>query len=190
MKRGEARQWIVELATRAPTDDCIEWPGALHPATGYGMARPSGYAHREVYLAHVGPIADGLQIDHLCFNRACVNPRHLEAVTSAVNNRRALHARKPRCTECGFDFPPEGPHAACPECVRRATEAREARAQALVDRKERIVALWAEGATTREIAAQVGVRHDALRAFVCRMRKDGYDVPYRIERNVMNWAAA
>lgn len=51
--------------------------------------------HRVSYVEFVGPIPDGLQLDHLCRQRACFNPAHLEPVTQAENNRRAVPHRKP-----------------------------------------------------------------------------------------------
>lgn len=63
--------------------------------TGYGSIHVDGVptlTHRFSYEVHVGPIPDGLHIDHLCRVRACCNPEHLEPVTQAENNRRA--ARK------------------------------------------------------------------------------------------------
>lgn len=75
---------------------CWEWTRSLTTA-GYGNLRlPDGrygYAHRMSWELSRGPIPDGLTIDHLCRNRKCVNPEHLEPVTQAENNRRARAAR-------------------------------------------------------------------------------------------------
>ena len=59
---------------------------------GYGITRhqdASTTAHRAVYLEIVGPIPKGLELDHLCRVRCCVNPNHVEPVTHAENMRRA-----------------------------------------------------------------------------------------------------
>jgi hypothetical protein len=69
---------------------CWIWQNAKNLA-GYGVTTVSGTstrAHRAVYTMLVGPIDPGLQLDHLCRVRACVNPDHLEPVTCAVNVRR------------------------------------------------------------------------------------------------------
>lgn len=74
------------------SNECWNWTAHI-AVTGYGMFQASGsqpvYAHRFSYELYVGPIPDGLTIDHLCFNRKCVNPQHLEPVSLAENVRRA-----------------------------------------------------------------------------------------------------
>jgi hypothetical protein len=83
------------LALRTDIGDCWLWTGA-HVSSGYGnlkVASVNRPAHVWVWENLVGPVPDGLELDHLCRVRACVNPDHLEPVTRAVNLRRSWAIR-------------------------------------------------------------------------------------------------
>jgi len=89
-------------------NDCIEWTGSKN-GKGYGVKgltingkKTSTPAHRWMYQEYVGKIPEGLEIDHLCRNRGCVNVKHLEPVTHKENLMRgncptAINARKTHC---------------------------------------------------------------------------------------------
>ena len=89
---------------------CWLWTGAIDRKTGYGRCwyqRRLRLVHRLVYEVTVGPIPDGLTIDHLCRNRACVNPDHLEPVSMRENVLRGIGytAEKARQTHCKRGHP-------------------------------------------------------------------------------------
>lgn len=116
---------------------CVEWIGGLN-SVGYGQfwlgrtdlsETGKAYAHRWSYEYHVGPIPDGLHLDHLCRNRACINPDHLEPVSRRENILRgvspsALAARTDECPQ-GHPYagdnlyvPPGTTHRCCRTCRR------------------------------------------------------------------------
>lgn len=104
------RFWIK--VGRCSADECWPWLGARQP-NGYGKMGSGGshgrtlLAHRVSYELNVGPIPDGLTIDHLCRNPACVNPAHMEVVTGAENILRgeSAAARNSRKTHCPAGHP-------------------------------------------------------------------------------------
>lgn len=93
---------------------CVIWTGSTQHHRGYGRMSVGGvprYTHALAYEELVGPIPDGLVLDHLCRRPACINPFHLEPVTRGENTRRgvgptAVNAEKTRCVN-GHEFTPE-----------------------------------------------------------------------------------
>lgn len=89
------RDWYERFQEKIQIDDesgCWLWIGYLLPG-GYATISFQGkkqYAHRVAYSQFVGPIPEGMVLDHLCRIRNCCNPAHLEPVTQAENSRRAI----------------------------------------------------------------------------------------------------
>lgn len=104
----ETKFW--QRVDRGGPDEC--WPWMLRLNRGYGEVGLVGRfyhvrPHRVAYELLVGPIPDGLVIDHLCRNRSCCNPAHLEPVTVGENIRRGLSGNGSK-THCLYGHPFSG----------------------------------------------------------------------------------
>lgn len=123
---------------RVDPSGCWVWMKSLNWG-GYGSFWLNGKrtgAHRAAHLLFKGPIPDGHDIDHLCRNRACVNPTHLEPVTRSENLRRGAvggHFRDKTHCKNGHRFTPDNTYTdprgwrACRTCAREAGRRYEAR---------------------------------------------------------------
>lgn len=120
---------LAKVDRSGGAEACWPWMGEINHGYGVAYARGKGQrAHREVYRHLIGPIPTGLEIDHLCRNRACCNPAHMEPVTHAENSRRAVPFRpKTTGTKCrrGHDYSPDNTafnkrkgHRVCLICKR------------------------------------------------------------------------
>ena len=119
---------------------CWLWAGVWN-TKGYGIIQVNHYryaAHRIAYELFTGPIPEGLQIDHLCRVRCCVNPVHLEVVTSRENTLRGMspQAQLARQTHCKYGHPLAGDNLlrlknprlrACRACNKRRLAIKEER---------------------------------------------------------------
>lgn len=141
LESGKLPPNVANKISRLTESGCWEWGAAK--TGGYGVVQWNGRirrAHRVVYELLRGPISDGLETDHLCRNRACVNPDHIEPVPQKVNNARsesasAKHARQTHCKR-GHPFSSDNTYIAkrergkqerfCRECCRERDRQRYA----------------------------------------------------------------
>lgn len=142
---------LMALVDPVGPDKCWTWKGAK-AGSGYGQIwdwelNHRLLVHRVSYEHNVGPIPDGLTIDHLCRNRLCVNPWHLEAVSIGVNVLRspiapaAVNARKTHCKH-GHEFTPENtlPHSPSGRKCKTCMQDRDRRYYE--EKKSRLGAFW------------------------------------------------
>jgi hypothetical protein len=136
------RPVLDRIAAKVATDDdgCLIWLGAT--TRGYGRVSVGGrggafrLTHRVLYEELVGPIPEGMQLDHLCRVRGCCLPAHLEPVTPRENGARSnnfagINGRKTHCLR-GHEFTAEntrlrGARRCCIACdrIRRANRSAE-----------------------------------------------------------------
>lgn len=130
MKNAATLQFLLNNTIPEPNSGCLLWLGAMNQF-GYGRAKVNGkrtVVHRAIYVLQCGPVAAGLELDHLCRVRCCVNTAHLEPVTKRINalrgNAGVAHSiRQKAKTHCPRGHPYSGDNL----FVRKITGYRECR---------------------------------------------------------------
>lgn len=141
VRTNDGKEGFWSMVECCGDDKCWLWKGKTSRTHSgdYGRFAHDGgwtYAHRFAYESLVGPIPEGLILDHLCRNTLCVNPRHLEPVTHRVNLLRgvgasAMNAKKTHCPQ-GYPYDEQNTritwrgYRACRACERETAPQRRA----------------------------------------------------------------
>ncbi len=144
MSKDLVSQLMKHVQVGSGDSPCWCWVGAMD-GNGYGSVRVRGQtckAHRVAFCAHRRSIPEGMDLDHLCRNRACINPEHLEPVTRRTNTLRGNHQnvviRRTGICKNGHDMNMTGRYyrrngrgSQCAECSRERSRLRSQRQREL-----------------------------------------------------------
>jgi len=164
---SEVRERFWSRIERGDPEEC--WPWRTRSSrNGYSLWEWLGMSwmvHRVAYTLVKGPIPDGLTVDHLCRNKRCCNPSHLDAVTGSENTKRAMEAKYgSRPEPCGYTHQPGQICRACRAAAVARTQKkyaakyremkRLAKQRARLREREGRKALREEQARQREVSEQ------------------------------------
>jgi len=130
-------------AQTARQGECLVWTGHQN---GYGYAQfklkgKSVAVHRYAYERHVGPIPEGMQIDHLCHNRVCVEPAHLRAVTNKQNLENVSGAYASSSTGVRGVSPIKGSHKFLAQVTHNRKNYKAGRFDSIAEAEAAVIAL-------------------------------------------------
>jgi len=147
LRGATLKERLLHYSIPEPNSGCWLWTGALDK-DGYGLTNEGGKqkrAHRAAYEVFIGPVPAELVIDHLCRVHSCINPCHLEIVTTKENILRGITGQLKNRSHCdaGHEFTEQNTaydrkgYRYCRKCKRARTRATETRNPAMKKAQQR-----------------------------------------------------